>query len=182
MSFDRQPVLTGTLVSLRPMREADWDAVYSVASDPQVWAMHPFHERWQEEVFRPYFDYLLEGGGTLVVIDKDTDTICGSSTYSNYRTDHGGVVEIGSTFLGTAFWGRGHNREMKRLMLAHAFDHLDVVEFLIGDTNWRSRKAVEKIGARLTDRTLTAELPGRTALHVIYEIDRDSFANGPLSI
>jgi RimJ/RimL family protein N-acetyltransferase len=38
---------------------------------------------------------------------------------------------------------------MKALMLAHAFRFVERVVFVIGENNWRSRKAAEKIGARL---------------------------------
>ena len=182
MSLDRQPSLTGQLVALRPLRASDWEGLFAVACDPLVWEQHPLHERWQEKVFRPYFEYLLDGGGTLVVIDLASGAICGSSTFSNYRPDGAGLVEIGSTFLGRDYWGTGYNREMKRLMLRHALAHVGVVEFLIGEHNMRSRKAMEKIGGILTERTHVAELPGgRTALHLIYEIDRENFASGPLS-
>ena len=36
---------------------------------------------------------------------------------------------------------------MKRLMLAHAFKVVENVVFYVGDTNIRSQKAMEKIGA-----------------------------------
>lgn len=179
--MDRQPLLTGDIVELRPLQTSDWDDLFAVASDKRVWEQHPAHERWQEEIFRAYFNYLLEGGGTLVAIERASGTICGSSTFSNHRKGPPAMVEIGSTFLGPQFWGKGHNHDMKRLMLRHALAQVDVVEFLIGDTNLRSRRAVEGISAVLTERTELAQLPGRTALHVIYEIDRANFASGPLA-
>lgn len=179
--LDRQPTLTGALVRLRPMEERDWAELYAVARDPEIWAMHPMHDRWKDDVFRAYFDYLMGEGGTLIVIDQANGRMCGSSSFSNLRKTRGGAVEIGSTFLQRSFWGLGHNREMKRLMLAHALAEVSLVEFLIGETNLRSRRAVEKIGAQLTDRTHEAHWPGGSALHVIYEIDRDGFASGPLN-
>lgn len=163
------------------MQNGDWEGLFAVASDKRVWEQHPHHERWREDVFRAYFDYLLEGGGTLIAIERASGKICGSSSYSNFRSGPPAMVEIGSTFLGPEYWGKGHNHDMKRLMLNHALAQVDVVEFLIGDTNFRSRRAVEGIGAVLTERTELAQLPGRTALHVIYEIDRANFANGPLA-
>ena len=35
---------------------------------------------------------------------------------------------------------------MKRLMLRHAFQFVNCVVFLIGPQNWRSQRAIEKIG------------------------------------
>ena len=61
---------------------------------------------------------------------------------------------------------------MKRLMLQHAFQAVDHVVFLVGADNVRSRSALKKIGATLTDRRLARTLNGRTVEHVVYEIRR----------
>ena len=45
-------------------------------------------------------------------------------------------------------WGGNYNGEMKELMLRHAFTFVERVVFLIGRENYRSQRAVEKIGAR----------------------------------
>src|SRR5437667_5601522 len=55
-------------------------------------------------------------------------------------------IEIGWTFLARSHWGGVFNREMKQLMLGHAFRFVDNVIFLVGPRNLRSRRAVEKIG------------------------------------
>ena len=66
-------------------------------------------------------------------------------------------------------------------MLRHAFRYVGLVEFLIGEENLRSRRAVEKIGGCLTDRVVTVENSGRGIKHLVYEITREQFASGPLS-
>ena len=93
----------------------------------------------------------------------------------------GGSVEVGWTFLARSHWGGSWNREMKRLMLAHALAHVERVDFRVGETNLRSRRAMEKIGGRLSQRDEVIDMAGRQVRHVIYEIDRESFASGPLS-
>ena len=45
------------------------------------------------------------------------------------------------------YWGGRYNREMKQLMLAHAFNFVESVVFFVGENNIRSQKATEKIGA-----------------------------------
>lgn len=178
--MNRQPVLEGERLLLRPLMPDDWDALFAVASDPEVWAIHPQHDRWQEPVFRRFFADALGRGGALVVIDKATGAVIGSS---QYKEEAGGVVEIGWTFLATSHWGGSYNREMKRLMLEHAFRFVDRVEFRVGECNLRSQRAMEKIGGHLTDRFAMVDLPGGgTMPHVIFEITRDSFASGPLSL
>ena len=67
-------------------------------------------------------------------------------------------------------------------MLAHAFTKFDGVIFLVGETNMRSRRAMEKIGARLTDRRQDWDMAGTDVSHLIYAITRDEFAQGPLKL
>jgi RimJ/RimL family protein N-acetyltransferase len=179
--MDRQPTLEGERLLLRPLRPDDWDALFAVASDPLIWEVHPAHDRWHEPVFRAFFDDALAQGGAFAVIDKSCGEIVGSSRFQNHEPANGGSVEIGWTFLARSHWGGGYNAEMKRLMLVHALAAVERVDFRVGETNWRSRRAMEKIGGRLSDRIDITELPAGPARHVIYEIDRASFAGGPLS-
>ena len=179
--MDRQPTLEGERLLLRPLRTDDWDALYAVARDPLVWELHPAHDRWREEVFRAFFDDALAQGGALAAIDKASGAIVGSSRFQGYDPAEGGSVEIGWTFLARSHWGGATNREMKRLMLAHALGAVARVDFRVGETNVRSRRAMEKIGGRLSDRTETIDMAGVEVVHVIYEIDREGFARGPLA-
>lgn len=178
--MDRQPILAGKRILLRPLQEADRDALYAVASDPLIWALHPAHDRHEEPVFRKFFDEALAGGGALVAVDRASGAVIGSSRYDFGRAGPG-EVEIGWTFLARSNWGGAANREIKRLMLAHAFGFVERVIFLVGETNLRSRRAMEKIGARLTERTHRAVMAGRDVVHVIYAIERADFAASPLA-
>jgi N-acetyltransferase len=170
--FDFQPTLRGGLLDLRPARPADFGALFAIASDKDIWAVHPAHDRWQEPVFRAFWDGAFADRGGLVAIERASDAVIGFSRYSMTRA-RPGEVEIGWTFLARRCWGGRFNGEMKRLMLAHAFRFVDTVIFQIGETNGRSRRAVEKIGGRLTDRTETVTLGGRDVTHVIYAIARE---------
>ena len=146
MPFDAQPVLTGALLVLRPLREADYDALYDVARDPLIWEQHPARDRYQPDVFREFFRHAKESGGALIALDPATKRVIGSSRFHAYdegRRD----VEIGWTFLARSHWGGRYNGEMKRLMLEHAFRSVDTVLFLVGPTNIRSQRAVERLGA-----------------------------------
>jgi len=166
-----QPTLIGDTIALSPMVASDWDGLYAVASDPKIWAVHPAPDRWQEPVFRRYFDEALASRGALTVRDRASGTIIGSSRYSAERAQPG-EIEIGWSFLARDYWGGATNAEMKRLMLDHAFQWFDPVIFVVGDTNIRSRKAMEKIGGVLTDRTEERVMAGETTRHVIYEVRR----------
>ena len=180
--MDRQPVLEGERLLLRPLSADDWEALFAVASDPEIWAIHPQHDRWQEPVFRAYFADALKQGGALVVIDKASGAIIGGSRMQAYDPADGGSVEIGWTFLARSHWGGAFNREMKRLMLGHALKFVERVDFRIGEDNLRSRRAMEKIGGRLSDRSDIVDTASGPERHVVYEITRDSFADGPLKL
>lgn len=180
--LDRQPVLEGERVLLRPLRADDWDALFAVASDPLIWEQHPAHDRWQEPVFRAFFDDAMANGGALLAIDRADGEVIGSSRYQGLEEANGGSVEIGWTFLARASWGGTFNHEMKRLMLAHALGSVAECRFLVGEDNTRSCRALERIGARLTDRTEVRVMAGGTLIpHLTYVITRDDFANGPLA-
>ncbi len=134
-------------------------------------------------MFRKYFDDGLASNGAVVFIDRSTGGIIGASRYESEREPiEPGEVEIGWTFLARAYWGGEWNRSVKRLMIRHAFDtgHTAAL-FLVGEHNVRSRRAMEKIGGTLSDRTSMALTGGVPVLHVVYEIRPDDFATGPLN-
>ena len=146
MSFDLQPHLKGELIELRPLTPEDWDDLFAVASDPLIWEQHPESDRYKEDVFRVFFREALECGGAFVVIDAKTQQIIGSTRFFGYDPEKS-EIEIGWTFLARKYWSGRHNREMKQLMLAHAFKFVESVVFYVGEKNFRSQKAMEKIGA-----------------------------------
>lgn len=179
-NLDRQPYLTGDRVALRPLVAGDWDALFAVAADPLIWEVHPAHDRWQEPVFRAFFDAGLASGGSLAILDAETGAVIGHSRYDFGRAGPG-EVEIGWTFLARGHWGGGTNAEVKRLMIGHALGSVERVIFLVGEENVRSRRAMEKIGGTLMEREYRAVMAGREVRHVIYAIDREGFAAGPLT-
>src|SRR3982751_4496530 len=63
---DLQPVLSGQLLNLRPLRSDDFDALFAVAADPLIWEQHPARDRYQPEVFRAFFDEAMASGGALI--------------------------------------------------------------------------------------------------------------------
>jgi RimJ/RimL family protein N-acetyltransferase len=179
--MDRQPVLEGERLLLRPMRPDDRAALYAVASDPLIWVMHPASDRWQEPVFDRFFDEGLARGGALTVIDRASGQVIGSSSMKAYDDPADSAIEIGWTYLARSHWGGGYNREMKRLMLAHAFRFVERVDFRVGEHNLRSCRALEKVGARLTDRDAgIVQTPTGPWRYLVYAITRKDFANGPL--
>jgi N-acetyltransferase len=145
MSFELQPALKGALLELRPLRTEDFQSLYEVASDPLIWEQHPANDRYKEDVFTVFFREALESGGAFLVLDLRDGRVIGSSRYQGHNEEKS-EIEIGWTFLARTHWGGTHNKEMKQLMLRHAFKFVNRVIFLVGPQNFRSQKAMEKIG------------------------------------
>jgi N-acetyltransferase len=172
MPFNLQPILEGSLQKLRPLQADDFQELYAVASDPLIWEQHPNSDRYQEEVFKEFFRDGLESGGALIAIDVENGRVIGSSRFHGYN-EQKSEIEIGWSFLARAYWGGKYNREMKRLMLRHAFQYVNIVIFVIGTQNLRSQKAIEKVGGvRKGSRT---DKNGRE--NFVYQITKINFEN-----
>jgi len=171
MPFDLQPVLKGELLELRPLRPTDFLDLYAVASDPLIWEQHPVKERYQEDVFREFFREALESGGAFIALDSRSGHVIGSSRFFGYNPDKS-EIEIGWTFLARSHWGGIYNKEMKQLMLRHAFQFVNTVVFLVGPHNYRSQKAMEKIGGVRAGSRHDAS--GRESF--VYEITSTAFS------
>ena len=171
MPFELQPVLKGELIQLRPLMSKDWNDLFAVAADPFIWEQHPESDRYKEDVFKVFFKDALESGGAFVVIDRKSKRIIGSTRFHGYDPEKS-EIEIGWTFLAKKYWGGQYNREMKQLMLAHAFQFVENVVFYVGEKNLRSQKATEKIGAvkRGTAKKIYGKRP--PSLNVRYVIKK----------
>lgn len=172
--FDPQPVLRGQLLHLRPLRADDLEPLMAVAADPLIWAQHPAKERGTPEGFQRFFAESLATGGALVAMAADDGRLIGSSRYFDYNAELRSV-EIGWTFLARECWGGAFNREMKALMLRHAFQYVEAVHFVVADENLRSQRAVEKIGGVRTGRR---EGSGRPP-SVVFTLTRAVFDANP---
>jgi RimJ/RimL family protein N-acetyltransferase len=167
--FELQPTLRGDCLELRPLTRDDFDALLEAAGDPIIWEQHPEPDRYRRDTFQRYFEGAIESGGAFAVVDRATARIIGSSRYCNLKPAES-EVEIGWTFLERAFWGGTYNREMKRLMIEHALRFVNRVVFVVGEKNLRSRRALQKIGARFERR---APRPGEDgAMDLVFVITR----------
>jgi RimJ/RimL family protein N-acetyltransferase len=171
VSFELQPILKGRLVELRPLRPDDYDVIYAVAADPLIWEQHPASDRYEPAVFRAFFQDALDSGGALIAFDVQSGEVIGSSRYYGYDPDKS-EIEIGWTFLARSHWGGSYNGEMKQLMLQHAFRFVDRVVFIVGVQNYRSQRALEKIGA--VRAGIRQDASGREAY--VYQITAGAFA------
>ena len=106
-------------------------------------------------------------------------SLCSSSSTEHV---HASIKRVHFLFLGLLHhWGGGWNREMKRLMLGHAFQWVETVRFRVGEGNARSRRALAKIGARETGESEVVTTASGAARHLVYAIRRAEFEAGPLA-
>lgn len=174
MHFNLQPTLQNELVILRPLEEADFEELYSVASDPLIWEQHPQSDRYERRVFELFFKDAMNSKGAFAIVDKKSNKLIGSTRF-HAVTQSANAIEIGWTFLARNFWGGIYNQAIKLLMLRYAFQFVENILFHIGDHNMRSRKAVEKIGG-IQITTLDGQtLDRRSESSVIYAITKQAW-------
>ena len=173
LGFTFQPMLEGETISLRPLREDDFDGLYACASDKKIWQGHPSPDRYKHSEFVPYFKASLESQANVVVIDKQTNKIIGLSRY--YKVDKTpDDISIGFTFLACEYWGGVTNRELKTLMIDYALEYFPVVWLHVGADNIRSQKAVLKIGAEFVGEQ-SLHIAGKLGEWFCYKIEKEKW-------
>ncbi len=150
-----EPVtLNGQSVRLEPLAGKHHDELVAAASDGELWNLWytivPEPGEMMAEIERRLA--LQECGSMLpfAVIESATGRAAGMTTYMNVDADNR-RVEIGSTWLRKSVQRTALNTECKLLLLSHAFDTLDciAVEFRTSSANAQSRRAIERLGAKL---------------------------------
>ncbi len=146
--------LTGQHVRLTPLAPDHLPGLQSAVTDGELWRLWytsiPTPDTMQAEITRRLD---LQEAGSMIpftVWDTQTNTIAGMTTYMNIdRTNQ--RVEIGSTWYAQRVQRTKLNTQAKRLLLAHAFETLAciAVEFRTHFLNQQSRRAIERLGAKL---------------------------------
>lgn len=151
MKVNLQPTLKNALVTIRPIATEDFEALYDVANDPLIWKLHQNPDRHELSIFKQFFKDALNSKGAFVIIDNSTKRVIGSSRYKMPGVTME-AVEIGWSFLSREYWGGVYNKSFKSLMITYAFQYFEYILFHIHEGNFRSQKAVEKLGGILLDK------------------------------
>lgn len=147
MELDLQPVLQNELVFLRPLQEDDFEALFQIARDPLLWEQHQIKDRYTKQKFTIFFNEAIDSKGAFAIFDSKTETFIGSSRFKIIDAKNS-IVEIGWSFLSRSYWGGQYNRAFKKLMINYALESCRCVIFYVNPTNYRSQKALEKLGAK----------------------------------
>ena len=162
--------LKGNTLSIFPLEAGHFDDLFQAASDPLIWAGHPSKNRYQIGEFSKWFDDAMNSAGALVVRHDQSNKLIGSSRFYELNESESSV-SIGFTFLTRDFWGGETNREMKNLMLAHAFKRVDTVWFHVDISNIRSQMAMQKIGA-IKSHVAEKSFNGLSSNYVFFKISK----------
>lgn len=163
--------LKNDLVWLEPLEQWHFDELYLVASDPLIWEQHPNPDRYKLDAFTNYFKGAMESGGAFIIRDTSSGMALGSSRYCAYDAANK-EIQIGYTFFARGCWGKSINKEVKKLMLRHAFKYVDKVAFYVGANNIRSQKAMERIGGIKVREEVVAYFGEPDRLNFRYEINK----------
>jgi RimJ/RimL family protein N-acetyltransferase len=175
MNFDLQPThLESQLIKLIPLQEDHFEQLYSVASDELLWEQHPNKNRYKRDVFQIFFDGAMQSKSAFLVLETRTSETIGSSRFYDFDPENDSIL-IGYTFIGRKFWGKGYNKELKKLMMDYAFQYVSKIIFHIGATNFRSQKAIEKIGAIKIDEFEVEYFGEESKLNYIYQISKENY-------
>lgn len=169
-----QPTLVNEIVLVSPLCDKDFEILYSVASDPQIWEQHPNKDRWKREVFQNFFDGALQSKGAFKVIDKETQSCLGSTRFYDFNEEENSI-HIGYTFYSTDCWGKGINHSVKKLMLDYIFQIVNTVYFHIGADNVRSQISIVRLGAVKIAELEVAYFRELPKLNFVYRIKMEDW-------
>ena len=177
--------LIGNIVSLVPLALDQIPDLLEYSSDPSLWTWWIRNPPVDEAAMRVEVELALARQAEGVRVPF--------AIYHNERREHVGStslwyidpvkhsLEIGSTWLGVPFHGMGVNRECKDLLLAHAFDGLEMETVILqtDELNARSRRAIEKLGAVFQEvrKNDMVAWNGRVRSSVYYALTRESWDN-----
>lgn len=145
--------LEGNHVRLEPLTLGHLDALCAVGLDPALWKFTTVNIRNRDEM-RAYIEEAvrLQAAGSVMAFatrDKQSNKIVGSTRFADIQIAHR-TMEIGWTWVATAFQRTAVNTEAKYLMLRHAFEQMGARRVMLktDETNVKSRAAIARIGAK----------------------------------
>lgn len=171
MNFSIQTILENEKYQLIPLHQGDFESLYEVASDPEVWQQHPNKDRYKREVFETFFQGALESGGAFKIVERETGDVLGSTRFYDYDEENNSIF-IGYTFYGTKSWGKKINPQVKKMMLDYILQFVDTVYFHVGKDNMRSRTAMERLGAENLGEHEVAYYGETSRTNILYQIQK----------
>lgn len=140
------------IVKLRPVQMSDIEAIANAANDERIWE-HMSVTLLTQEAVENYIENAIkerEKGISYMfaVIEKKTDNIVGCTSFLDISFPHK-RLEIGATWYNPTVWRSAINTNCKFLLFQYCFEVLNLnrIQIKTGHENYRSQKAIERIGA-----------------------------------
>ena len=176
MPWPEGVTLRGQHARLEPLSHQHRDGLVEAVKDGELWKLWytsvPTPEGMTKEIDRRLG---LQASGSMLpftVFDAD-GKICGMTTYMNIDAANR-RVEIGSTWYAKGAQRSALNTQCKLLLLGHAFEVLGciAVEFRTHFFNHQSRRAIERLGAKLDGILRSHQILGNGTLRdtAVYSI------------
>jgi len=150
----KSPVLENERAKLIPLTIENYTLVSHIANEKGLIKYSPSNIS-TPETLRKYVKTALQLKAEdkalpFLIYDKKVEAYAGCTRFGLINW-YNKVAHIGWTWIGKEFQGTGLNAKVKDLMITYLFDNLEFekLEFRIDERNYRSRRAVEKLGAQL---------------------------------
>jgi N-acetyltransferase len=150
-----QPLtLIGEHVRLEPLALSHLAGLQEAVADGQMWqlwyTMVPHPDHMAAEINRRLGSQAQGNMLPFTVFDVQRQQVAGMTTFMNIDSANR-RLEIGSTWYRLSVQRSALNTDAKRLLLAHAFEAQQciAVEFRTHAFNHQSRRAIERLGAKL---------------------------------
>jgi RimJ/RimL family protein N-acetyltransferase len=152
--MDFLPILENKRALLRPLQIDDVYLLKPLAlTNPELFEFMSTVIETEQDLLKfvcqALKDRIEQKSIPVIVFDKITNAVAGSTRFGNIDHDHK-RAEIGWTWIAPQFQGTGLNKAMKFLMMQHAFEVLELnrVEIKTNERNQKSRRAIESIGGQ----------------------------------
>ena len=146
-------VLEGAYVRLEPLDVHHAEGLFAVGGDAEIWRYLPRPKLGSvsdaQQMIEAAKAAAADGSQLpFAIVERATGRAVGSTRYLDIRRKDRGL-EIGWTWLGTAYQRTPINTESKYLLLRHAFDDLGTIRVQLKTDlrNERSQRAIERLGA-----------------------------------
>ncbi|BAK17037.1 acetyltransferase, including N-acetylase of ribosomal protein [Solibacillus silvestris StLB046] len=145
-------IVENDIVKLRPVQMSDIEAIANAANDERIWE-HMSVTLLTQEAVENYIENAIQErekgiSYMFVVIEKKTDNIVGCTSFLDISFPHK-RLEIGATWYNPTVWRSAINTNCKFLLFQYCFEVLNLnrIQIKTGHENYRSQKAIERIGA-----------------------------------
>jgi N-acetyltransferase len=150
--FEEKYILEDNRVILKPLELSDFEnLIFFAINEPEIWK-YSLVQAIGKNGLKNYLNLAIQARSErkeypFAVFDKLTNSFAGSTRFYDFQIANK-CLQLGFTWYGKQYQGTGLNKHCKKLMLAFAFEKMEIerVEFRADNDNKRSIFAMKSIG------------------------------------